>query len=144
MVDPEKLRQKISFIETSLAKLEALRTISADDFKNDPYKSAGAIRLLQISIEAMIDIANHIVAQKGLGIPKTYADSFKILADNQLIEKEMLPVYIQMVRFRNRAVHLYTEVDEQEVYDIIQNHLGDFRKYIAQITGHLLDTRDQM
>ncbi|MCL4514334.1 MAG: DUF86 domain-containing protein [Firmicutes bacterium] len=48
------------------------------------------------------------------------------------------------MRFRNRAVHLYTEVDEQEVYDIIQNQLGDFRKYIAQITGYLLDSRDQM
>lgn len=34
MVDPEKLRQKISFIETSLGKLEALRGISADEFKH--------------------------------------------------------------------------------------------------------------
>ncbi len=143
MVDPEKLRQKISFIETSLGKLEALRGISADDFKNDAYKSAGAIRLLQISIEAMIDISNHIVAQKGLGIPKNYADSFKILADNRLLEREMLPVYIQMVRFRNRAVHLYAEVDELEVYDIIQNNLGDFRKYIAQIARYLLESPDQ-
>ena len=35
-----------------------------------------------------------------------------------------------MIRFRNRVVHFYQEVDEQEVYRILTDHLDDFRLFI--------------
>lgn len=38
-----------------------------------------------------------------------------------------------MVKFRNLLVHLYQEVDNRRVYDIIQNELGDLRLFIADV-----------
>lgn len=39
-----------------------------------------------------------------------------------------------MVRFRNRAVHLYDEIDSAEVFQILDRHLGDFDLVIAAMT----------
>lgn len=34
----------------------------------------------------------------------------------------------------DRAVHLYEEIDSEEIWQILQNHLGDFDTFIAAIT----------
>ncbi|MCW3488582.1 HepT-like ribonuclease domain-containing protein [Dethiobacter alkaliphilus] len=44
-----------------------------------------------------------------------------------------------MVKFRNRAVHLYDEIADEETYKIIQNHLTDFEKFIAAIVQHCMN-----
>jgi uncharacterized protein YutE (UPF0331/DUF86 family) len=33
---------------------------------------------------------------------------------------------VEMVRFRNRAVHLYEQILPAEIWQILQTHLGDF------------------
>jgi len=38
-----------------------------------------------------------------------------------------------MVRFRNRAVHLYDEIDPSEVFAIMEQNLGDFEAFIQAI-----------
>ena len=38
-----------------------------------------------------------------------------------------------MAEFRNRVVHTYDRVDEYEIYDLLQNNLGDFRGFIEEI-----------
>lgn len=41
--------------------------------------------------------------------------------------------YRSMVRFRNIIVHEYEEVDPQIMWDILQNHLADFRSFRDEI-----------
>ncbi len=46
-----------------------------------------------------------------------------------------------MARFRNRLVHLYWEVDDQQVYHILTHDLDDFDAFVAYIlhlSGHHL------
>jgi uncharacterized protein YutE (UPF0331/DUF86 family) len=43
----------------------------------------------------------------------------------------------RMVSFRNRVVHLYWDVDESVVYDILHNHLSDFDTFVRYILDHL-------
>ncbi|WP_264357896.1 DUF86 domain-containing protein [Carboxydothermus hydrogenoformans] len=40
-----------------------------------------------------------------------------------------------MAKFRNRIVHFYDEVDDIEVYRILQSNLGDFDSFILQINN---------
>jgi uncharacterized protein YutE (UPF0331/DUF86 family) len=42
-----------------------------------------------------------------------------------------------MVRFRNRIVHFYWDVDPAEVYRILREHLTDFDRYVVAIEGYL-------
>lgn len=82
MVNNDKIRDKLQRIKDNLVKLNNIRGIDFAQFRESPFYSEGATRLLQISIEAMIDIGNHIVARNHLGTPKTYGETFQILAKN--------------------------------------------------------------
>ncbi len=62
-----------------------------------------ATRLLQISIEAVLDISQHIVSRKHLGIPKTYRESVELLVKSGILSKKKLPNLINMIKFRNRV-----------------------------------------
>ena len=133
MINADKLRDKLQRIKDNLVRLEIMRKASFAQFCESPLYSDAATRLLQISIEAMIDIGNHIVAKNHLGTPKTYRETFELLMENQLLPKKDLELFITMVKFRNRAVHLYDKISDEEIYNIIQNHLPDFEHFIACI-----------
>ncbi len=98
-------------IKENLTKLDKLKKVPEEIFKKDFEKYDAAKYSLQTSIEAMIDICNHIISRKCLGLPKTKADSFIILCQNNILSPDMEGTYTAMARFRNRVVHLYDEVD---------------------------------
>ena len=132
MVNGE-IQSKIQRIEENLKKLNKLSEMSWEEFADDFRNIEAAKHLLQTSIEAMIDIANYIIAKNKLRKPDTSADAFAILADNELIGPDCRDKYILMTKFRNRVVHLYTKVDEEEIYKIVQNNLSDYKRFIKDI-----------
>ncbi|MFZ5651081.1 MAG: type VII toxin-antitoxin system HepT family RNase toxin [Bacillota bacterium] len=73
-----------------------------------------------------------IVAKSRLGMLKNYNNAFEILGKNNIIPKDFLPVLKNMVSFRNLAVHMYDQMDEDEVYNIISARLPDFERFISQ------------
>ena len=42
-----------------------------------------------------------------------------------------------MVSFRNRTVHLYWELGDDIVYDILQNNLDDFETFVDYILSFM-------
>ncbi len=139
MVSPNRIRDKIQFIQQNLDKLWRINKMSQAAFLEDPFMLDAAVRLLQTSIEAVLDISHHIVARKHLGIPQTYGESIELLAKAGILSQKELPNFINMVKFRNRAVHLYDNIPGEEVYKIIQYHLPDFEYFISSIVIHYLN-----
>jgi uncharacterized protein YutE (UPF0331/DUF86 family) len=41
------------------------------------------------------------------------------------------------VSFRNRLVHIYLEVENKQVFEILQNRLNDFKKFVDSISNFL-------
>jgi uncharacterized protein YutE (UPF0331/DUF86 family) len=41
------------------------------------------------------------------------------------------------LNFRNRPVHPYWELDDRQLYDILQNRLDDFKKFFDYIARFL-------
>ena len=41
-----------------------------------------------------------------------------------------------MAKFRNRVVHMYDEVNKEEVYDILLNHVEDFGLFIQSVVNY--------
>ena len=89
--------------------------------------------MLQVSIECCLDIAHHIVADEGYRSPTDYYDTFVVLHENGIVPESFLPTLRQMVSFRNRVVHLYWDVDDVTVYQILQSDLNDFEAYVRYI-----------
>ena len=88
----------------------------------------------------MLDAANHIVARQGLGVPRTYRESMQLLVDAGILPHDRAGVFEKMVGFRNRAVHIYNEINPDEVWTIIATELDDFEAFVRAIVTKYFDS----
>jgi uncharacterized protein YutE (UPF0331/DUF86 family) len=134
-VDHDKLRSHVDYVRGNLRRLEQLRESGRAQFLDDDVAQAAAARWLQTAVEAMIDMANHIIAREGLGVPRAYSETMEILLREGVLPGDRRDAFLAMVRFRNRVVHLYDEVDPEGIWTIIEDDLGDFDAFIAAIAA---------
>lgn len=80
-LDKERLNNQLRRLEEYLDHLEEIRSKGKEQFLNSDLLQAATERYLQISIETLLNIGNHIVAAKGLKLPGEYADIFRALAE---------------------------------------------------------------
>ena len=109
--------------------VQRIRTYMADsserDFFDDSLRlDAVEFNILRI-IELCIDLANHVVKVRKLGIPKESRASFSMLAREGLIPKELSKLLEGMVGFRNVLIHDYRELDIEVMKDVIEHRLDD-------------------
>ncbi len=133
MVDREKVERKIQQLEEFLTFLKKLSQIPEGEPANDPIMLGSIKYYLQVSIESCIDMANHLISSERLRSPRDYADSFAVLSEHGIISKEFSQVMQQMAKLRNRIVHLYGEIDDRQVLEILQHRLGDFETFKSAV-----------
>jgi len=133
--DEDKLMKLSSEVFNSLERLKELSTLPKDEFLSDQYKIASAKYFLIVSIEATIDMCNHLISRNRFRIPESYADTFNVMAEKGVISKDLTVKLIEMAKFRNRLVHIYWEVDDEVIYDIIKEDIKDIEKFMDKFTA---------
>lgn len=106
-------------------------------FKKDYIKQDAILLNMQRACEQSIDLANHVIKTKKLGLPKESKESFEILAREKAISEDMSKKLQGMVGFRNTAIHEYQELNLEIVVDVIENHLDNFIEFTNQILGYI-------
>jgi len=120
--------------------LKQLAAERREQFIADPVKRGAAERLLQVSIEICLDVGHHLIGGLGLPRPSEYRDVFRILGERGIVTPEFAARLEKMAGFRNRLVHVYAEIDAEQVYDYLQNDRKDFDEFarvIASVVIHL-------
>lgn len=133
MVDKDIMQRKLSYIDLKLNNLEILKLIERQEFLASFQAVDAAKYNIQVCIEALIDVSNHVVARERWGIPSTSAEAVKLLIEHGVLDKDKEQSLVQMVKFRNRIVHLYQEVDDSEIYRILQENLDDIKGFIQAV-----------
>ncbi|CCU80973.1 hypothetical protein HSACCH_02472 [Halanaerobium saccharolyticum subsp. saccharolyticum DSM 6643] len=131
----KRIAEKLKFIRANLKKLKELVELEKKDFLRDYRNYDTAKYNLLAAVEAMLDIAAHIIYREGYTSPNTSADSFRILAAEGIIQENLLLKFVKMTKFRNRIVHLYDQIDEEYIYQIINNNLEDIESYVDLIVN---------
>ena len=90
-------------------------------------------RTLQMMIEICADTASHIISEGSYRVPKSYADTFRVLFENKIIEESLFERMERMAKFRNIVVHHYDKVDEEIVVGILRKDINDFAEYKGAI-----------
>ena len=137
MVNPETIASILGNLRNHRDKLSILAGFSREDFLQDFTKAESAKRLLQVSIESCLDIAHHVIADESYRTPQDSYDAFVVLNEEGILPDGFMPVLRQMVSFRNRLVHLYWDVDDVVVHDIVQHNLGDFETFVNHILSFM-------
>lgn len=133
----EKMVRLVSELRKSVARLKALSSAPKEDFLGDPDKIGSSKYHFIVAIEACIDICNHIISRNGYRVPEDYGDTFRVMGEVGALDKGFSDDLVHMAKFRNRLVHLYWEVDDRQLYEILQTRLTDFKSFLDSMAGFL-------
>lgn len=138
VADIETVKSQLSLIRGYLKDLKALSQIELADFKINKERQLAVMHALQLAIEGCLNIGAHIISADELGAPKDYADIFDLLNKAKIINTDFAEKMKKMARFRHRLVHLYWDIDLEQLYNILKNNLADFDEYLKFISNYLI------
>ncbi|AKB80424.1 hypothetical protein MSHOH_3941 [Methanosarcina horonobensis HB-1 = JCM 15518] len=125
-------------LDESQKDWQRYQNISLEDLKKDRDKRNMILHAMLVSIQAAIDIATSLIAKEGLGKPTTYRETFEILGQAGLIPEELAEELSDLAGFRNVLVHIYWQLDLDQVYGVLQNDLKTLQSFLQEVKG-LLD-----
>ena len=139
MVDQTLILRKLSNLEEYYSQIQEYNDLTLAQYENDWKIQRIIERTLQMMIETCADIAGHIISDKKYSVPTSYAGTFKILQENNIIDPVNADSLIKMVKFRNIVVHDYDRVDGEIVIGILKKRLVDFIKFKDAVVKFLKD-----
>jgi uncharacterized protein YutE (UPF0331/DUF86 family) len=123
-------------IERCIKQIRVYYALPSDiPFEEDYLRQDAIAANLQRACEQCIDLANHVIKTRKLGLPKESRESFRLLAQNGILPRDLADNLENMVGFRNTLAHQYQNLDIQLMIDVIENHLddlADFTNYIVR------------
>lgn len=132
-IDKDVIVKRINGILKDLAELKLLQDTPLDEFKNGTGHKLAEYHLHR-ALEGVFNISSHILSRLPGGEATKYREIAGKLGEFGIVEKKFAEEkLIPMAKYRNRLVHFYAEITEQELYDILHNNLDDFNVFLAGI-----------
>ncbi len=129
------IQRKLELIAGNVRRLRKLGGVDVQTLEQDFFLKSGIERTLQISIEAMIDVANRIISLDNRPAVSESYQSLTQIEDMGIIERA--DRYRDMIRFRNLIVHRYEFIDPEILIGILERHLPDFDYFVKEIEDHV-------
>jgi uncharacterized protein YutE (UPF0331/DUF86 family) len=129
VLDGDLLRRKLAELAEYVTQVSEYRDLTVERYRADWKTQRIVERTLQMAVEACLDVASHVVADRALRAPSTYAETFEILVQAGLLSPDLGRVMVEMTGFRNVIVHEYARIDADVVIRILRTHLADFRRF---------------
>jgi uncharacterized protein YutE (UPF0331/DUF86 family) len=129
VVDRDLILRKLADLDQYLAQVSEYRGITVDEYRRDWKVQRIVERTLQMAIEVCVDVATHVIADRGLRVPATYAEAFDVLGEGGLLDPGLRAEMVRMAGFRNVLVHEYRRVDPEIVVGILRTRLDDLARF---------------
>lgn len=124
---------RLRIIQNSLLELEKMSRLSREDFLSDKRNPAASESFLRHAIESIFDIGRHILAKLKSKKILEYKEIAELLGAEKIISEELSQKLIPIVGYRNRIVHFYHEITDEELYEIVQKDLDDIRDFVKSM-----------
>src|SRR3989339_1536177 len=129
-IDQEKIKKRLSEIEQSKEDIRKISSL-ADNVFWEKKENIAALKyyLLQI-IEGIGSICVHIAAKKFNKGVSAFGECFEALNKEGYLKDDLTDKLRKMVKFRNKLIHQYWEIDDQKILDYARNDLSDVDDFI--------------
>lgn len=134
-MDRDLLLRKLADLDQYVAQVAEFQDVTPEEYRRDWKTQRIVERTLQMAIEACLDVANHLVADRQLRVASSYAEIYDVLGEAGLLEDRLRKTMIRMARFRNILVHDYERIDPAVVIRILREDLDDFRRFREAVLG---------
>lgn len=135
-MDKERILAKLDEIGQYLGELEKIVPESLEEYRASIEKRRAVERLLQILIEAVMDACALLVKDLKLGLPSAEEEFLEKL-EGKVLKPATVENLKRMKGFRNLLVHGYAKIDDEKVFEILSDSLGDFEDFKTQVLKFL-------
>lgn len=132
MLDRDRILARLDALDGYLEELRQVVPPTFEEYRRVEKRRA-CERLLQIAIEAVLDVCGLVVAGLRLGLPGEEDDMFEKLAEAAIISTESKARLRRMKGLRNILVHEYGRVNDRLIYEVLQSELGDFERFKQEV-----------
>lgn len=131
----EVLARKIAAIRGRTARVRELLPATVDAFLSRRTEAEALMLNLFLALQECSDLALHLVAGLGLGVPGEARAAFDLLARNDLIPAPLARKLSAAVGLRDRIAHEYGGLDLRKVYAAARDDLGDLDAYVNAVAS---------
>ncbi len=133
MIDKRFVETKLSNVQAYFKELGNTLAYSDQEIKKDFLKLRALERILQLIVDEIVDINNHIIRYANLRIPDDFQSSFLVLAENKILPEGFAKSIAPVVGLRNRLVHRYEKIDLDILLNATRKKKRDFKEYVKHI-----------
>jgi len=138
----DRILAKLDELDGYLQELRQVAPADFESFAGSIEKKRACERLLQISVEAALDVCGLLVSGLHLGLPADENDILDRLDQANLLTPSMTTTLRRMRGFRNILVHEYGRIDDRVVFAMIANGPEDFRLFTEAVLRVLREKRE--
>jgi uncharacterized protein YutE (UPF0331/DUF86 family) len=136
--------ERAAWVREMITALRGLPLASHEAFFADRRNPAAAESYLRRALEALLDLARHMLA-RGFGVaPAEYKEVARGLERVGVLAPETARTLEVLAGYRNRMVHFYHEVDHMELYEICSTRLGDVGAVLDALLEWCRNHQDRM
>ncbi len=137
MIDKIFIENRLEKAKQYMGELEEIFKLPLDKIRGDSLKCRAVERILQLIVDEMIDINNHIIRHSNIKTPDDFQSAFVSLGENNILPSDLSAKLAPVVGLRNRLVHRYEEIKIDLLLTTIQKEKKDFKKYIKAIQQYI-------
>lgn len=131
------INTRLRRLEKALQVLQQSSKLTYEELISNDVLLSAIERNLQVAIECVLDIGNHIIAEKGFESPDDNEDIIRILGNEGIVPSDFAESIKGIAGFRNILIHEYTGIDYGLLYNYLVNRLDDFREFARYISAYL-------
>lgn len=136
-LDIPSIQLKLDLIACYLEELKILENFTSEEIMGDIFKYRTMERLLEIIIQASLDINRNLLKETYRLEPSTNADVFLASITSGILSKNIGTKLAEAAKFRNLLAHLYDKVIPEKVYEVFCKVLTDYPEYLAEVEDYL-------
>ena len=125
-----KVRNLIADIQNSIGELEKLVGVDFEIYKKDPKNYGLTEHYFRRALEATLTIGTHLLSRMPAKT-KDYTEIIVSLGKFNIVPQDFAERNKGLAGYRNRLVHMYWEVSEEELYKTVKEHMKDLNEFCS-------------
>lgn len=136
-VNPDIVHERLVLMREMLGALDSIGPVTLDRLESDITVRLATERIFTQLVELAVAVNNHLIAQSGSIIPKSYRETFPKAAELGAVPVALAAELAPSAGLRNILFHDYVAVDRRLFAETIPVEAELYKRYVAAIAAHL-------
>jgi len=132
VTDADRFRALLAELRQALVVLHRYRdTVPRDRLLEEVDTQNMVLFALYRGMQSAIDLGQHVIVERGLAVPSTYREIFRVLGTAGVVEPDLSTRLQAWGGMRNVVAHQYGSLDFERIAAALYEELGDLDAFLT-------------